>query len=582
MLLLTALEIFFMWAFLGFILIGIGSATLALFDKDCSLFDAFWMGLAVSVAVLEIWNLLLPVTASTTITLIFVGILGFFANRSNLFNRIKQALQSPRWLFLLAIAILLLIALRSAGPCDYYDTGLYGASAVRWIQSYPAVPGLANLHGRLGFNSSVFLFIAALQQGMWHDLASHLFAGFMMAALCLSILPACARVAAKPYGSPTDWFHCILAIPVIFWATRSKIVGTLTDEPAAIVCLVAAGMLFENFSQSNEESPSRKGSSRLLVAMSLFSLAVSFKISTVVFALLAWCLAFHRIWMLSPCAQKRIKYLSAALTFSALILLPWCARGIILSGYPLYPVAILGFPVDWKVPLSVAQYYARGVQSWGRMPDVPLADTRGLAWLSEWLNRAMRNRVAFQVPLGISLAGLAVAFAFRSGDKSRQDRPWLWLLLPSLASMVFWFLASPDLRFGQFAIWTAAGTLGTEGILSAASANRAVYSRMSLALLLLSLVWCLVSFGWKEPYRSLLAVKGLPPLPKVDLSLRHTSSGLAVYVPAHGNQCWDSPIPCTPYFDTTLRLRIGSSLRSGFASNLTADDLQKFSLPTTP
>jgi len=204
MLLLFSLEICFTWAVIALTLIGIGSIVLARFGADYSLFDAFWMGLAASLALLEIWNLLLPITSLTTVLLFCVGLLGLLANRSVIFSRLKTTLQSSPVLNLLAVAIVLFIAFRSAGPCDYYDTGLYGAPAVRWIQTYPAVPGLANLNGRLGFNNSVFLFVAALQQGVWRGLAHHLFTGFMMAALCVTILPACLRVAAKFSAPPAD------------------------------------------------------------------------------------------------------------------------------------------------------------------------------------------------------------------------------------------------------------------------------------------------------------------------------------------------------------------------------------------
>jgi hypothetical protein len=182
-----------------------------------------------------------------------------------IFGRLISALLSSPALILLAGAVVLLIAIRSAGPCNYYDTGLYGAQAVRWIQTYSAVPGLANLYGRLGINSSVFLFIAGIGQGVWHGLAHHLFGGFMMAAFCVTILPACIRVAAKSSVSPADWFHTVLAVPAIFWATRSRIVGTLTDEPAAIACLVAAGIFLETFAQSHEKSEEN----RALLAFSL-------------------------------------------------------------------------------------------------------------------------------------------------------------------------------------------------------------------------------------------------------------------------------------------------------------------------
>src|SRR5229473_7877972 len=315
MLLISTLEVFLTWAVIALALIGIGSLGFARFDKDYSLPDAFWMGLAVSVTILEIWSLLLPINSSTTILLLCIGVLGLLANRSILFSRIKFTLQTSRWLLLLGTAFTFFLALRSCGPCEYYDTGLYGASAVRWIQTYPAVPGLANLHGRLGFNSSVFLCIAALGQGAWKDLGFHLFTGFLLSALWITLLPACARCLRRA-ASPADWFHCILAVPAFFWTTRSRIVGTQTDEPAAIVALIAVGIFFEHLCWTDGEDQRNPGLSRLLVAAALFALAVAFKLSTIVFALLAWCLVFREIWLLVRSSNQRPKHLFAALALS--------------------------------------------------------------------------------------------------------------------------------------------------------------------------------------------------------------------------------------------------------------------------
>src|SRR5712692_8910798 len=264
MLLISTLEVFLTWAVIALALIGIGSIVLMLFSKDYSLIDAFWMGLAISVAILEIWNLVLPITASVTIFLFCAGLLGLALNRSALRNSLRSTWQSSRWLLLLGIAFTLLLALRSCGSCEYYDTGLYGASAVRWIQTYPAVPGLANLHGRFGLNSSVFLCIAALGQGAWKDLGFHLFTGFLLSALWVTLLPACARCLRRA-ASPADWFHCILALPAFFWTTRSRIVGTQTDEPAAILCLIAAGILFEDLCQNDGEDHSNSRPPRLVL-----------------------------------------------------------------------------------------------------------------------------------------------------------------------------------------------------------------------------------------------------------------------------------------------------------------------------
>ena len=363
MLLLSALEIFFTWTVIALSLIGVGSVVLALIAKDDSLLDSFWTGLAVSVAILEIWNLVLPITPSITLVLLALGILGLALNRPSLWTRFITVWQDSRSLFLVGAALAFLLALRSCGPCEYYDTGLYGAPAVRWIQAFPVVPGLANLHGRLGNNSSVFLCVAALGQGPWKDLGFHLFTGFLLSAFWATLLPACARVVRRSAASPADWFHSILAVPALFWTTRSRIVGTQTDEPAAIVCLIATGILFADLCQTPRQDQQTRQPTRLVLAAALFTLAVTFKESTAVFAFLAWCLVVRRIWQTAVSPQNRRVHLAAASFFSAVLLLPWLARSIILSGYPFFPATIFAFPVPWKVPLSAARWYALGVQS---------------------------------------------------------------------------------------------------------------------------------------------------------------------------------------------------------------------------
>jgi hypothetical protein len=576
MFILSSLEILFTWGVIALTLIGIGSIVLALSSKENSLIDTFWMGLAVSVAFLEIWNLIFPVTFSITLFLVCVGIFGLVLNRSSLRNGLNAVCRDSRWLPVIGIAFAFLLALRSCGPCEYYDTGLYGANSVRWIQTYPVVPGIANLHGRLGFNSSVFLCIAALGQGVWKELGFHLFTGLMLSAMWATLLPACARVVRRVATSPADWYYTILALPTFIWTTRSRIVGTQTDEPATVVCLIATGILFEQSCQEDRRDQRKSHTFRLVLATTLFSLAVAFKVSTIVFALLAWCLAFRGIWLLRRSSHQRTKYFFAALALSTLILLPWCARGIILSGYPFFPATVFAFPVAWRIPLSAARWYAIGIQSWGRIPDTPFRDTRGLHWLGDWLNHAVRNRPSFQVPLGISLAGLVLGLTPRFRGKPYPSCPWLSLLFPSIVGMIFWFAASPDLRFAQFAIWTTAATLGAWGIVSLDLQLHRSRTNFLLATLILSSIWCLISFGWKEPLRALRGVQQPPPLPKPALILQHTLSGLAVYVPAQGQQCWDAPLPCTPYFDESLRLRNASSLRWGFTSEGRAGEYQIF------
>ncbi len=137
------------------------------------------------------------------------GILGLALKRSSLRNSLRAALQSSRWMLLLGMVFTLLLAPRSS---LLRPLPVLRQRPVR----RPAGPGLSILHGRLGFNSSVFLCIAALGQGMWKDLGFHLFTGFLLSALWATLLPACARIVGRTATPPADWFHCILAVPAFF------------------------------------------------------------------------------------------------------------------------------------------------------------------------------------------------------------------------------------------------------------------------------------------------------------------------------------------------------------------------------
>lgn len=57
-----------------------------------------------------------------------------------------------------------------------YDEGLYHANFIRWVNSYPCIRGIANLHGRLGFN------------GTWHVMAAA-FNGFPFFRIDIFINP---------------------------------------------------------------------------------------------------------------------------------------------------------------------------------------------------------------------------------------------------------------------------------------------------------------------------------------------------------------------------------------------------------
>ena len=70
-------------------------------------------------------------------------------------SRLKFSL--PKWhplgIVLGALVLLTVLEISTHTPGNP-DTGLYHAQTIRWIETFPAVPGLGNLHSRLAYNSS--------------------------------------------------------------------------------------------------------------------------------------------------------------------------------------------------------------------------------------------------------------------------------------------------------------------------------------------------------------------------------------------------------------------------------------------
>ena len=84
MLAVVAFSIFLTWILCALVLAGIGTLLLRRLDVECSLFDAFWAGLCITVASLEVYHFFRPVDVIITGLLCAVGVYGIILNREML------------------------------------------------------------------------------------------------------------------------------------------------------------------------------------------------------------------------------------------------------------------------------------------------------------------------------------------------------------------------------------------------------------------------------------------------------------------------------------------------------------------
>ncbi len=73
------------------------------------------------------------------------------------------------------------------------------------------------------------------------------------------------------------------------------------------------------------------------------------------------------------------------------VLLPWAVRGVIISGYPVYPSTFGGVPLEWAVPRETVTELGNVVKAWARQPNAQSAEVlRSWSWLGPWFWRLLR------------------------------------------------------------------------------------------------------------------------------------------------------------------------------------------------
>jgi hypothetical protein len=355
-----------------------------------------------------------------------------------------------------------------------------------------------------------------------------------------------------------------LMIPPAFMLSARYLVSLSSDLPATLLALLVAWRTFRLLAGEAGDALARRAELRDVTLLAAACVCV--KVSALVFAAGVWLVAAaeHVRDARGRGAPLRRDALAAAAIAGAL-LLPWLARGAVLSGYPLYPLTALALPVDWRVPAAAAESEASGVRAWARVPGVPRELVlHGWYWLESWGRRHLVLRVGVGVPLPLLLGGAGLFLAALGGSLGQRSRATraLWLLAPAAVALASWFWMAPDPRFAMFSLWSiAAAGLGTAaGVWSGhALGGRLVAGGVAALAVGLSLA-SLPRDGIRAGSEG-----GFHALPAVRTERFVTASGLAVNVPVGTDQCWRAEQPCTPLRRAELRLRREGDPRRGFS-----------------
>jgi len=184
------------------------------------------------------------------------------------------------------------------------------------------------------------------------------------------------------------------------------------------------------------------------------------------------------------------------------------------------------------------------------------------------MDRILDMKVTVARPLSLAAFAIIVFIISISIPAIRlrrtMDRVLVLLPVPVLLGLVFWFFSAPDPRFASALFFLLPAACGYP-LLRLLVTEWQRYPIAGILIAALVIGYPINSWLFKHASDVLkLPASSYPVINTTPLMTQRTASGLAVLVPLQGDQCWDAPLPCTPYFDEKLRLR-GEDIRQGFS-----------------
>jgi len=439
-----------------------------------------------------------------------------------------------------------------------HDTLLYHLAAIRWVADFGSVPGLANLHGRFGFNSALHPLTALFGWPFGIEVGREYINPTIILSVCAALLQG-VRMRPKEFFTPGSIYACLLFVLGFRLLFSDCFSSPQPDVAGAGLALLVAWHLREVI---QELAPERQVGAFLTCLMA-GALVLTFKLSYAVLGIVAAGVAIGIVFF----HGRRLRLIFAGLIMVGVFSTPWLCRGYITSGYPFYPSDLGRINFDWAVPAETALVEKNWILSWGREPyqDVRLVlkdDTWFWPWVATTLGDSIFRKSALLAAAGLIIVAVSRPWLYR------KDSWWRWCLLisPIILSVLFWFETAPDPRFAEGTLWILAADVAYLAFAGRENVNR--FARAFLAVVIAGLLLLDSVNGFarlvKEPERFPNYVGA--PVPMVS---ELTYSGLKVWVPAEGELAGPWTIPATPpdRFDPRLELR-GQTLREGFRMNL--------------
>lgn len=545
---------------LGFIYVFIlsffaGSLLLSCFpslkNKKVSLETIILLGLSGIGVYSEFFSLFYKVGLVANVCLIVLLLLASLLNRNFknylcLFSKKKV---------LVCMGLLLLFSYGTSTGMMHYDTGLYHAQAIRWIEEYGVVKGLGVLHYRFGYNSAAFVLTALFSFPYIFPQSLHFCAGFIAYILSLKCVDLFSFVKRKKLL--TSDFVKLVGL-IYLYMIFDEMVSPASDYYA--ICLGFFVLIsWLEMVESKEENEDAFG---ILCLIALFSVTVKLSMAPLVLLTI-----FPLIKLIK---KKREKTIWLFVGLGLLFVAPYFIRNYFISGYLLYPSTFPDlFNVDWKVPKEIALFDKYYIISYGR----GYSDKSGYfmsfkEWIPTWFSSLSFVDKVFTCGSVISIPACIAGAFLENKNKDKKgffESEW-FVGAVVIVAFIYFMLSSPLIRYGCLFIWLPSVIVFGKIVLCMEERT----GKASKAVFLMAAIAFSLSFS----YKTLVFLKETGInfnrynlLLQEDYETEETDSIIIdhekIYYSLYGDKSGYDPFPCVPSITAGLRLR-GTSLKEGF------------------
>lgn len=578
-----------------------------------------WIGILLLALVILFISLFIPLSLSCFLLSCLV-ISGISLSKSSVRKKLKfyASKISIPWLTVWT-SLLGLVAFISTSKVELFDVGLYHFQLIQWLSKFGTVPGLALLHSRFGFTSSWFSLVASFNLESLSGKTIALSGGLallMAGAHFIICLNNIFRATHQYNNHSVNWFIIVSMLSCLPYLVRYGLaVSSSPDTPVVILTIEIAWLILFISNQINNDAlnpislngQQLKSNARLLpliLACGAFAIKLS-SLPLILVSLIFCCFENTKI---------KAALLVRGIIVSAVLITPILLVNTISSGCPLYPSPTFCTDLPWSVGSEQAIQLSIIIRDWARWLGPTPENSSNWNWLMHWFPRSGHS--LFLIVTSI-LSSLMILFI----PKASETKGKFYIFMIALVGIFFLMYKAPSTRFGfgylltlpSFAI---ALTLQSKSVIGipllmifsffnnfvivgeswASPLNPGIVNLMILVFSIITLTILFLRNSYQKwiqapllimalilsvsipsyryllqgYYLRLMVPMGIHSLIYPDQFKESYAVNFRYLKPKEGDQCWDAPLPCTPYLTySNVKLR---NDKKGFGQGFSLTD----------